>query len=108
MLVVFVTAPESAAPKIAHHVVEQRLAACVNIVPSVRSIYRFEGVVHDDAESLLIAKTAKSEFEALKDAIVKVHPYQLPEVIGLPVSDAHLPYRDWVLANSKGEGGISP
>lgn len=104
ILVVYVTAPAEIAPKIARELVEARLCACVNIVPAVRSIYRWQDAIHDDAESLMIIKTSRMAFSALRDAVVRLHPYQVPEVIALPVENAHLPYREWVLAESSGKG----
>ena len=105
IVVVYVTAPEDLAPTIARQVVERKLAACVNIVPHVRSIYSWQDQIHDDQEALLIIKTARSVFEALREAIVSLHPYQVAEVIGLPVEVANPPYRDWILKESTGRGG---
>jgi periplasmic divalent cation tolerance protein len=105
ILVVYVTAPADAALKIARELVEAKLCACVNIVPAVRSIYSYQDAIHDDPEALMIIKTARMTFNALKDAVVRLHPYQVPEVIALPVEAAHPPYQNWVLAESSGKGG---
>jgi periplasmic divalent cation tolerance protein len=102
MLVVYVTAPDEVAPAIAREIVERKLAACVNVIRGVRSIYAWEGAIEDQSESLLIAKTSRASFEAFRSAIVALHPYQVPEIIGLPIEAAHAPYRDWVLEGSTG------
>src|SRR5687767_1920038 len=91
ILVVYVTAPDKVAPTIARHVVEKQLAACVNIVP-VRSIYRWQGDLQDDVEALLIVKTTRARFDALREGILQVHPYEVPEIIALPIEAAHAPY----------------
>jgi periplasmic divalent cation tolerance protein len=78
--------------RIASALVEARLAACVSLVPGLRSIYVWDGEVCDDAETLLLAKTRAERFEELSRRIVELHPYDVPEVIALPVSDGHGPY----------------
>ncbi len=93
---VFVTAASSAAPELARRIVEGRLAACVNIVPGVRSIYRWQGTIEDEAEALLILKVPEAGSEDLPARIAELHPYDLPEVLMLDV-DAGLPeYLSWV------------
>lgn len=95
--VVLMTAPsQEKAAQLARALVDEKLAACVNLVPQVRSIYRWEGAVHDEAEVLLIAKTTADRFAALKARVLALHPYQVPEVIRLEVADGHGPYLDWV------------
>jgi len=91
-LVVLVTAPDAAAAAaLARALVEARLAACGNVVPGVRSIYRWEGRVHDEPEALLLLKTTRAGFEALREAILRLHPYQVPEVVALPVEAGSAP-----------------
>ena len=99
-LVVYCTAPPEEADSLAQALVEERLAACVNIAP-VRSCYIWEGKLNFDAEVLLIIKTTRGRFEALRKRIVELHSYSLPEIIALPVAEAHQPYLDW-LARSVG------
>lgn len=95
--VVLVTAPNAEkAAELARAVVGEKLAACVNIVPGLRSIYRWEGAVQDEAEVLMVVKTTAERFEALRERVVALHPYQVPEVIRLEVAEGHLPYLDWV------------
>lgn len=87
------------ATRIARHVVEGRKAACVNILPQGRSIYRWEEEVHDDPEMLLLIKTTAEHFEALSSAVREVHPYSVPEIIALPVTDGYDGYLRWVMEN---------
>ena len=101
VLVVLVTCPPDKAQAIAVALVEERVAACVNVVPSLQSVYRWEGSVHNDGEALLIVKTAKDRFDALKQAVLKHHPYELPEVIALTVDQGHAPYLEWVVESTR-------
>lgn len=96
-VVVLVTAPSAeVAADIARALVEERLAACGNVVPSVRSIYRWEGKVLDEAEALLVLKTTRARFPALRDRVLALHPYQVPEVLALPVEAGSESYLAWV------------
>ena len=97
VLVVYVTAPRAEAAAIARGLVERQLAACVNIVDAVRSVYRWEGAVQEDPEALLIIKTRKEAFATLRDAVTELHSYDCPEVIALPVVDGAPAYLKWVL-----------
>ncbi|HSD20037.1 MAG TPA: divalent-cation tolerance protein CutA [Anaeromyxobacter sp.] len=100
-LVVLVTAPSpDQAAEIARALVEERLAACGNVVPAIRSIYRWEGKVHEDAEALLVLKTTRGRFEALRDRVLALHPYDVPEVIALPVEAGNAAYLAWIAAES--------
>lgn len=95
--VVLVTAPDGeTAARIARTLVEERLAACGNVVPQIRSIYRWEGKVEDGAESLLVLKTEGELFERLRARVVALHPYDCPEVLQLPVAAGHAPYLAWI------------
>lgn len=82
--------------ELARGLVESGLAACVNIVPGVSSVYRWNGAVHEDAECLMIAKTTDSGFGPLRDWLRTHHPYELPEVIAVSVSDGLPAYLRWV------------
>ncbi len=100
-LVVLVTAPTAEkAAEIARAVVEERLAACGNVVPGLRSIYRWEGKVQDDAEALLVLKTTRARFEALRDRVLALHPYEVPEVLALPVEAGSAGYLAWIAAET--------
>ena len=100
VLVVLVTCPPDKAQGIADALVEERVAACVNVVPSLRSVYRWKGALHHDEEAMLLVKTTKDRFEALKQAVLRHHPYELPEVIAVPVDRGHTPYLEWVIESS--------
>jgi len=84
------------AARVARALVERRLAACVNVVPAVRSIYRWKGKVEEDEERLLVIKTRRDRFEALREALVALHPYDLPEAVVLTVEAGHAPYLAWI------------
>lgn len=95
--VVLVTCPHAdAAAELARALVEEGLAACGNILPGLRSIYRWEGRVVDEPEVLLLLKTTAGRFEALRERVVALHPYQVPEVLSLAVEAGHAPYLAWV------------
>ena len=81
---------------IASALVERQLAACVNIVPQVESIYRWKGDVETANECLLIIKTISSAFERLRAALVELHSYEVPECIELAVTDGSAEYLDWI------------
>jgi periplasmic divalent cation tolerance protein len=101
-IVVLVTAPTAErAAELARTLVEERLAACGNVVPGLRSIYRWEGKVEDEAEALLLLKTTRARFEALRDRVLALHPYQVPEVIALPVEAGSASYLDWIAAETR-------
>ena len=97
VLVVLVTTPTpERAAEIARALVEERLAACGNVVPGLRSIYRWQGKVNEDAEALLILKTTRARFEALRDRVLALHPYEVPEVIALPIAAGSAAYLGWI------------
>ena len=100
-LITFVTCPPERAPQLAHALVEEGLAACVNILPQVSSVYRWQGAVQQDAEALLLIKTADTRFEALKRRVLELHPYELPEIVAVKVDAAHSPYLDWIVASCR-------
>lgn len=96
-IVVLVTAGSlREAEKIANHIVKQRLAACVNIVSSVSSIYWWKGKVARDRETLLVIKTRKKMFAKLRDAVLEAHSYTMPEIIALPVIAGSPAYLKWI------------
>jgi periplasmic divalent cation tolerance protein len=95
------TAPDAdTAARIARALVDERLAACVNLVPAVRSIYRWQDRVADDAEVLLVIKTRAERIEALAARLRALHPYELPELVALPVAAGLESYLDWVAAEA--------
>jgi periplasmic divalent cation tolerance protein len=102
-LVVFVTtASEEDAARIAGELVRENLAACGNVIGRIRSIYTWRGKVEDDAEALLILKTRAALFDRLRERVVELHGYDVPEVLALPVEAGHRPYLDWIGENTSG------
>jgi len=96
-IVVYCTVPNvDVAHAVSDHLVFNGLAACVNIIPGLTSIYRWKGEICRDTELLLIIKTRKSQFDPLKNAIIQKHPYQVPEIISLTIADGHQPYLSWI------------
>ncbi|MFY0582014.1 divalent-cation tolerance protein CutA [Cystobacter fuscus] len=99
-IVVLVTAPTAdKAAELARALVEEGLAACGNVVPGLRSIYRWEGKVHDEPEALLVLKSRAPLFESLRERVVALHPYECPEVLRLDVAAGHAPYLQWIADN---------
>jgi periplasmic divalent cation tolerance protein len=95
--VALATAPDAeTAARIAHVLVGERLAACANLVPQVRSIYRWQGRVEDETEVLLVIKTRADRVPALADRLRVLHPYDLPELVVLPVVGGLAGYLDWI------------
>jgi periplasmic divalent cation tolerance protein len=107
-LVVLITAPTAAdAARIARVLVEERLAGCVNVLPECRSVYRWEGELVEEAEAMMIVKTTRDTFPQLAKRVTDIHPYAVPEVVGLPVVKVTDPYRRF-LADGIGEEGRRP
>ena len=90
--------PEEA-DRIASALVESRLAACVNVVPGVRSVYRWKGAVERAQEVLLLVKTSRTLLEAVQAEIERVHTYELPEAVALPIVDGSERYLEWISSN---------
>lgn len=84
------------AEKIAQRMIEARVAACVNVVPGVRSFYRWQGKIENDTEFLLIIKTARGLVDQLRQELEKLHPYDLPELIVAPIIDGSPNYLAWL------------
>jgi len=98
----FISCPKNpAAKKIAREIIAKRLAACVNIVPAVQSVYWWKGKREVASESLLIVKTKKPLLRKLIQLIRKIHPYAVPEIIFLPIVAGHKHYLDWISAETR-------
>ena len=96
-VVVFVTAPNAeVAAGMAKTLVAEKLVACVNILPGLRSIYSWQGKVCDEQEVLCVLKTRRELFTALRERVTALHPYQVPEIIALPLVEGSAPYLAWL------------
>lgn len=103
-LLVYMTAASlEEAQRIARHVVEQRLAAGVNILPSVLSLYHWQGAVEETTETVCIFKTVEDRFEALREAIVSLHSYDTPCVVALPISAGHEDFLRWLHVETRAQ-----
>lgn len=99
VIVVLCTCPEGdVASTVSRTLVDERLAACVNIVAGVQSIYRWGDQIQDDSEALLIIKAARSRYAELEARLTELHPFEIPEILALPVSDGLNKYLDWVIS----------
>jgi periplasmic divalent cation tolerance protein len=106
-VVAFVTVPnQNVAVNLARTLVQEKLVACVNIVPGVRSIYAWQGKLCDDLELLCVLKTRRELFPALCDRVSALHPYEVPEVIALPLLAGHAPYLAWLQEETRGLGAV--
>ena len=98
VVIVISTFPDAdTAARVARTLVEERLAACVNLVPSVRSIYRWRGELCDDQEVMAVCKTSSATALTMRTRLVELHPAELPEVIELDVTSGHPKYLEWIL-----------
>lgn len=94
---VLVTCPPADASALAETLVRERVAACVNILPRISSVYRWQDEIKRDDEALLIIKAPAAGFEKLKQTILAIHPYELPEIVAVNPTEGHTPYFDWIL-----------
>lgn len=95
-VVVLVSGPDAALETVAERVVEERLAACANLIPGVRSVYRWKGEVQRDDEALAVLKTTRTAVEALRARVLELHPYDVPEFLALSVEVGSGPYTRWI------------
>ncbi len=95
-IVVLITTPKGEGKKIARALVESRLAACVNVVPGLTSLYWWQGEIQEDQEELLIVKTRADVLDRLVAEVKRIHPYSVPEVIALPILGGNPDYMRWV------------
>ena len=100
--VVLMTAPSAdVAANVGRVLVEERLAACANIVPGVRSIYAWQGKICDESEVLCIIKTRRALFDRLRDRIAALHPYDVPEIVAIDPGAVSAPYASWVVDSTR-------
>ena len=98
LLVVLTTVTDiDTAKSLAHQIIAQQLVACCNIVPGVSSIYRWQGELRDDQECLLVMKTVKERYLELETFVRSRHPYEVPELLALPVTTCFKEYLSWVV-----------
>lgn len=94
---IYITAPDrETALSIAQVVVEERLAACANLLDGMTSVYRWEGEIRNDSETVLILKTVQSQLQRLTKRVIELHPYDVPCVMALPVVEGSATYLSWV------------
>ena len=104
-IIVFLTAASvDEANRLADMLVDKRLAACVQIMPEMESVYRWQGKVERQREVLLIAKTLSSKFAELEREVVKLHSYETPEIVAFPLTAGSAPYLEWLSANVSEKG----
>ncbi len=96
-LVVLCSCPNiSVANALAQHLVEHQMAACVSILPQITSVYRWQGNIEQETESLLIIKSLTNQYQAIEDSIKQRHPYEVPEIIALPITKGSAEYIHWL------------
>ncbi len=104
VILVFCTCPDDdTAQALAQHLVERRLAACVNLLPPMRSVYRWQGQIEQSQEVQLLIKTCGDRLQALSAAITEQHPYDVPEILAVSASAGLPPYLDWIRAQTREE-----
>jgi len=103
IVVLSTCASSEEAERIARTLVEKKLAACVNILPAVRSIYRWKGAIEDDQETLLLIKSSRALFGDLRAEIQKLHSYEIPEAIAIPIVDGLERYLEWMAGALRNE-----
>jgi periplasmic divalent cation tolerance protein len=103
-IVVFMTAASAdEARRIADHLVSSQLAACVQVLPEIESVYRWEGKVQHEKEVLILAKTTAAQFTDLEKAVRAIHSYETPEIVAVSMSAVSEPYRAWLDENVRAE-----
>ena len=96
-IVIYSTCPDiESAERISRHIVEQRMAACVNLIPGITSIYTWDGNIQRDQEVLLVMKSTKDRFDDIQNLISDEHPYDLPELIAVPITESSPDYLEWI------------
>ena len=100
-LLVLANVPDlECAQLVARTLIESRLAACVNLLPAVQSIYRWQGKIEEATEITLLIKTTSQQVDSVQKAIMKLHPYDVPEIIATPIVAGYAPYLQWIAAET--------
>ena len=100
-LLVLTNVPDlECAQLVARTLIESRLAACVNLLPAVQSMYRWQGQIEEATEITLLIKTTSQHYDSVQQAIVKLHPYDVPEIIATPIVAGYAPYLQWIAAET--------
>ena len=107
LLVVTNLPSRETAETLARHLVEKQVAACVNVLPACRSVYRWKGAVEWADEVPLMIKTTEARYAALEHAIRELHPYELPEIVAVPVTNGLPEYLAWVAAETDVDSWLS-
>ncbi len=107
IVIMVTTGSEQQAITIAEELIQQELVACVNILPTMRSIYRFKGKVFDDEENLLMIKTSEDMFEAIAEVIAQLHTYEVPEIVSFEVDQYRSNVMDWITSSLGGASNPS-
>ena len=102
-LVVLIPVPEDQARELARTLVRERLAGCVNVLPGTFSVYRWEGELSEDTESLLLVKTTQERYAALEARVRELHPYQIPEILALGVGQTPPEFAAWLEGSVRGQ-----
>lgn len=106
-ILVYMTAPDAdAAERIGRALVEKRLAACVNILPGIRSLYWWDGEVQSDTETAFLAKTSADLFDDLQACVLALHPYEVPCVVAMNLDRGHEPFLRWIDAQTAAPGEL--
>jgi periplasmic divalent cation tolerance protein len=101
-LLVFVTVPDAdTGARIGRTLVEEGLAACVNVIPGLRSIYAWQGKICDEAEALCLIKTRRSGYERVRERLSGLHPYDVPEILGVAPDEGNAPYLRWIMDSTQ-------
>lgn len=96
---------ETVASRIAEDLIDKRLAACANLYPAIRSVFRWQGTIERESEVPLLVKTRPDLFGAVETAVRAIHPYETPSIVGLEIDHVNADYRDWVFAETGSSGG---
>ena len=108
-IIIFITAPnKEEASRLADMLVESRLAGCVQILPGIESVYRWQGHVERQDEVLLIAKTLKAKFDDIEREVRALHSYETPEIVALPIVEGSVPYLEWLKAGVNTDADSAP